>query len=210
MTAKAHGMRYRPLLSGIEIRNPNGAAPGTLGCIAVSNDNERWLVSCFHVLHGMDQAAPVDNQAIYQPTTDEDENIVAHTDSNRISAELDFAAARIPDNISIGLEILGIGRLGSVKAPELGMRVLKSGRSTGITEGRITSIKENTIEIEVPNGFPDDYELCEKGDSGALWVERDSRCPVGLLTGGTEAGKPISFAVPITTVLEKLGLQIPT
>ena len=89
MTAKAHGMRYRPLLSGIEIRNPNGAAPGTLGCIAVSNDNERWLVSCFHVLHGMDQAAPVDNQAIYQPTTDEDENIVAHTDSNRISAELD-------------------------------------------------------------------------------------------------------------------------
>jgi len=208
MSTKDHRLKYRPLIGGIEIKNPNVAAPGTLGFVATDDNDQRWLVTCFHVLHSVEGATGSDNQAIYQPATQDNEDIVAYTDSNRVSAELDCAAGRLAEGISANCEILGTGTLGEAKAPSLGMRVVKAGRSTGITEGWITNIDGDNIEIEVLPGFPPQYELCDKGDSGALWLERDSRCPVGLLTGGTEAGRPISFAVTLTAVLEELSLKI--
>lgn len=210
MSAKVHRMKYRPLIGGIEIKNPNVAAPGTLGFVATDDNDQRWLVSCFHVLHSTEQPAAADNQAIYQPTTEDNDNIVAYTDSNYASAELDCAAGRLVDGISGNCEILGIGTIGEAEAPSLGMRVLKAGRSTGVTEGWITNIDGENIRIEILPGFPRDYQLCDKGDSGALWLERDTRRPVGLLTGGTETGRPISFAVALAAVLEELSLRILT
>ena len=89
-------------------------------------------------------------------------------------------------------EILGIGTASAPIAPVPGMRVVKSGRSTEITEGVINTINGNTIEIKLHPDFPATYDLSDPGDSGAVWLEQESRAPVALHRAGTTSGP--SFA----------------
>lgn len=70
--------------------------------------------------------------------------------------------------------ILGIGTPTAPIPPATGMRVIKSGRSTEITEGIISSVTGGKVEITLRPGYPDAYALSEPGDSGAVWLDRST------------------------------------
>jgi hypothetical protein len=86
------------------------------------------------------------------------------------------------------------------------MRVLKSGATTGVTEGEIWSVGPNEIQIRTPAGFAASYELSGYGDSGSLWVEANTLSPVGLHLGERPGAISTALAVPIAVILQKLGL----
>lgn len=209
MALRDHRKRFRPVRAGIEIGNLVVDTPGTIGFMAVDNLGGLWIVSCFHVLHGNDPQNIVAGRPVYQPFEESPENLIAYTDDVHVSADLDCSAARLTDQVNCTGEILNIGRIEADPiAPKRNMRVIKSGRTTGITEGRITRIDGAGIEIKAPKDFPGDYEPGRKGDSGSLWIDIESRRPVAMLTGGTAAGEPVSHAVSIIELLDELDLRI--
>jgi hypothetical protein len=100
---------------------------------------------------------------------------------------------------------LGIGRLGEPVDPAVGMEVVKSGAATGLTEGTIRSITAGRVEIR-PLNLPDDYQLSDGGDSGAVWIEKNTFSPVVLHQGSTNEGFAIGRA--IKEVLTALNLRM--
>src|SRR3989441_3805169 len=64
---------------------------------------------------------------------------------------VDAAVAEPIETRLVAPDILGIGRVRGTKEPDIGMRVRKSGRTTGVTAGRITAID---AVVEVDYGGP--------------------------------------------------------
>lgn len=102
-------------------------------------------------------------------------------------------------------------------AASLGMIVGKSGRTTGLTQGRITQIGvsvnvsfgggrialfRNQLAIQSVNSSP----FSQPGDSGSLiWHWATGVRPVGLLFAG---GGGVTFANPIGAVLSALNIRL--
>lgn len=210
-----HTFMFRPLLGGVCIQSGVVREVGTLGCLLTSDGQDRYLLSAYHVLGRSDLSAATDGEPIFQPTDRESSGpggavvpvarlSLAHTDPAR-----DLAAARIDDGVPSVPEILGVGTLAGAADPQVGMRVLKSGIATGVTEGIVVRAAAGRVEIEVPPGFGSKYELSAQSDSGAVWVERDSRLAVALHVGGHDLGVERAFAVPFLEALASLGLDLP-
>lgn len=210
-----HIRLYTVLRGGIAVHNPNndptqpGGSIGTLGCILTDNANNRWLLSCYHVLCRVDADMPPGlEEPIFHPFSQLNPNPIATISAATANRQIDCAAARILGGAVFG-EILGIGRISDVPIPPaLGMRVLKSGAETGVTEGRIVRIRQDEFEI-APLNLPDDFEITEGGDSGSLWIDADSHSPVGMHFKGNDRGTPeCAFAKPLASVLAALNLSV--
>ena len=197
-----HDLTYRPLRGGVRIFNPAVNQPGTLGFIATGDGSDRWLVSCYHVLCG----PPGAQEEVYQPI-DDPENLVATADPARARADLDCAAARVVAGVDTTTEVLGVGPVGLPVAPEVGMQVIKSGAVTGVTEGTITDVLAGRVEIE-PVGLPDDYQMNDEGDSGAVWLLKGSHRPVVLHQGGSAGPRRFAYGMPVLDVLAALNLAM--
>ncbi len=117
------------------------------------------------------------------------------------------AIPRSPDLVAP--DILEIGRVAGTAEATLGRRVRKSGRTTGLTEGRITGL-EATVEVDyggksaVFRGQIVSDVGSRGGDSGSLIVDEANRA-VGLLFAG---GATTTILNPIGAVLEALGLRL--
>jgi hypothetical protein len=198
-----HIKAFRPLRAGTYVLNPAAAEPGTLGWFATSNGADRWLVSCCHVLCRPNLGPSVAGEPVFQPTSDAP--IVANVQLGDIT--LDVAAALILPAVAIALEILNLPPIQAPAQPQVGMRVIKSGMATGVTEGIITAVNAATsqVEIELVSGFHPDYELSAAGDSGAVWLTRASCQPVALHTGLKLSGA--AAAVSWLDALAALNLQ---
>jgi hypothetical protein len=136
---------------------------------------------------------------------------------NRIDASI---AEVIPDKVRTDGYIEGLGIINTnVVEPKLGMRVVKSGRTTGITYGTIEGIDVNVIvTYDKDCGSTDTYEayftnqilikpdinrnatFSLPGDSGSLVLTEDGLSPVGLLFAGSS---DLSQANPISDVLNR-------
>lgn len=204
--ARNHVQTFRPLRGGIAVSNPNVNRLGTLGCIATSDGVDRWLLSAHHVLGRLDGAPVGDDEPIFQPVGPGE--VVGRTRTQRSAPQLDIAAALIPGSLAVLPEVLGIGPLLGSTSPTVGMRLLKSGCATGVTEGEVVAVTQDRIEIQLPAGYPSKYELSDMSDSGAVWVEVESRRAVALHVAGNDTGTEKAFAVPMPRVLEVLALQI--
>ncbi len=120
------------------------------------------------------------------------------------------AAVGLPiANDIVAPDILEIGRvIGSANA-EVGMRVRKSGRTTGLTRGRITAL-DAVVEVDygartaVFRQQVVSDVLSRGGDSGSLVVTDDNRA-VGLLFAG---GATTTLMNPIRDVLRALRLTL--
>lgn len=111
----------------------------------------------------------------------------------------------------ISPEILEIGKVNGVGEATPGLRVKKSGRTSGLTEGEVKAVK---VSLNVTMGHSNDIvrfseqamaELkSQPGDSGALILDGDNRA-VGLLFAGSD-----EYAVfnSIQTVCDHLGVDI--
>jgi endonuclease G len=203
-----HQLPFRPLRGGIEIYTARVDEVGTLGFLAEKPDGgpEQWLVSCYHVLVGGTNTPPVDGESVLQPSAGEAP--VAFVDASRADPFLDCAAAKLAPTVRGVNEVLGIGQLRSSPIiPVVGMVVIKSGVTTGVTEGVIAQVNGDDVVIGVPPLFDREYRLSRRGDSGALWLRRDDLAPVALHLG--EIGDPQKHvrARSILPVLQALRIR---
>ncbi len=126
---------------------------------------------------------------------------------NRVDAAL--ALPLRPDLVNS--EILYIGTPIGTSTPSLGLRVQKSGRTTGYTTGTVTQI-DATVRINY-NGPTALFEgqvvttpMSQPGDSGSAVLDEEKRV-VGLLFAGSDAATIFS---PIDAVLTALNVEIVT
>ncbi|NLS44123.1 MAG: hypothetical protein GX969_00050 [Firmicutes bacterium] len=123
---------------------------------------------------------------------------------------VDAAIARPLNPDLISTDILGLGEIKGVREPDLRLRVKKSGRTTGVTEGEIQII-DATVSVVYSGGttvvFTDQVltgKMAEGGDSGALLVDEDMN-GVGLLFAGSAK---VTIYNRITTVMEMLNVSL--
>ena len=186
---------YGKLRGGLQIMNREIGEPGTLGML-VTVGGVTYLISAKHVLA---KGRPGIGDAVRQPAGSNDIAIV-----ERVSERLDCAAARVIAGVPFAPEILHIGALAPTRDPAEGMRVIKAGASTGVTEGKITRIDGNEVTIKPLADFPLEYELSDTGDSGSVWVESESRAPVALHYSAQSGGGSVAYAIPMPAVLREL------
>lgn len=206
---------------------------GTLGAIVQdAATGEPVILSNWHVLHGASgklgdqiaQPGPYDDNRV-------EENIIGTLLRSHLGIAGDCAICSISGRgfnatpFGINTTVRKIGR------PDLGDAVVKSGRTTGVTYGRVSRIDalfkmpyegiENPVtisgfEIESHPGFPaKDNEISRPGDSGSVWYaveEGNSGQPtdimLGLHFGGDAEHTNTEFALACypESVFEKLEL----
>jgi hypothetical protein len=199
-----YALAYRPLRASTGIFNPATNDSGTLGFFGRDTMGAPWMISCHHVLI----ASATHPQKIYQLADTDVEDWVAETDPVRADAELDIAAARIRAGVEVVEEIAGLGPIGPVAPPFVGMRVFKVGVRTGLTEGVIATVGPLRIEIVPASTHPLGYQLSDRGDSGSLWIQQRTLSPVALHYQGNIAGGEMAYARPLSLVLSTLALSM--
>jgi hypothetical protein len=207
MAIPNRSLLYRPVRAGITIVNPNVGKVGTLGFIATSDGQDRWLVSCYHVLGRIDLGVFNDGEPIYQPM-DDPPNRIAKVSTARADVQLVCAAAKLEAGIQSTHDILEMSPIAGVSEPVVGMRVRKSGCVTGVTEGVISKVSGDSVEIQIAPDFPARYELSQEGDSGSLWVSSQNNLAVALHRAGNAYGKQIGYAVRLIAILTSLKLKL--
>lgn len=130
------------------------------------------------------------------------------TNGNRVDAAL----ARPYDDLFVDSRIIELGGPPTgIADPALGMTVYKSGRTSGLTMGRITQV-DVTANIQYGERTARYVNqimttpISERGDSGSLVVNED-REAVGLLFSGSEV---VSVVSPIRFVLSALRAELVT
>jgi hypothetical protein len=198
---------------------------GTLGSL-VTAGGVQYILSNNHVLARQDQAAL--GEDISQPglidSNCQPATIVADfTRAVQLGNNVDcaIAAVRSGQMNSTG-NIQGIGIPSSViKAPTLGLAVIKSGRTTGTTTGTIGSINTSVnVQYQIRCGQGKKYVISYTnqvlinsgsfsagGDSGSLILSNNNtscRQPVALLFAGSSS---TTIGNPIGEVASKLGVS---
>lgn len=104
---------------------------------------------------------------------------------------IDAALAKPVQTGALRPEILGIGKIKGTAKAEVGMPVVKSGRTTGVTKGVVRAV-DVTVQVDMGDGeqavFQDQViatPMSQGGDSGALVLD-DRRRAVGLLFAGSD------------------------
>jgi hypothetical protein len=127
---------------------------------------------------------------------------------------VDCALARPIDPAMFSDDIRQIGLVNETKAPALGMRVRKYGRTTAYTEGNIkllnATVNVNYSTVSGPRtarfiGQVITDGMSQGGDSGSLIVDTAEAKAVGLLFAGSELA---TIFTPIDVVLEALNITL--
>jgi hypothetical protein len=122
--------------------------------------------------------------------------------------KVDCALAKPKSESMITEEILGIGAVNDITDAKVGMKVKKSGRTSGLTTARIKAINA-TINVQLSEEetalFTDQIvtePFSQPGDSGALVVNSRNQA-VGLLFAGSQKS---SVCNNINNVIEALNI----
>jgi len=123
----------------------------------------------------------------------------------------DCAIAKPISFEDIATEILQIGTIAEIKEAEIGMKIKKSGRTTGLTTG---TIEQTDVTVSVSYGqnktavFTDQLlagPMSQGGDSGSAVLDTDNKL-IGLLYGGSETSTLINR---IQNVFSELKITLP-
>lgn len=224
--------RIDPIFPGVSVANVRESA-GTVGCIVYDRTNGTpYILSNWHVLHGPEG---VIGDEIVQPGPHDDNRMHLNHLGKLVRSHLghagDCAVATIEDRefrpsimeLKVVMEKLG--------DPELGDKVVKSGRTTGVTHGIVSRIHVITkidyggstgeqevggFEIELdPDMPPDNGEVSMGGDSGSVWLfKSDTGKPTNIIAGLHFAGEgpsdPNEHAIACysKSVFEKLEILL--
>jgi hypothetical protein len=225
--------RRRPLEAGVSVGHIQITA-GTLGFV-VEDDDFFYALSNNHVLADVNAGSPGD--PVVQPGPDDrtpsKATMVGVLDrfvpiSFSRSNTVDCAVAQLFEDIEffVGWTEAVPGRVRGTRkltVDDLDRPVFKAGRTTGVTEGRITAIDVDRLRVDMGEPghprvaiFSDQFEVqgdgrmfSDGGDSGSLIVD-GSRRAVGLLFAGGEDddGNDLTFANHVDSVLAKLGVRL--
>ncbi|WP_447007096.1 DNA/RNA non-specific endonuclease [Saccharothrix isguenensis] len=230
--ANVRKTRVDPVVPGVSVGHVRVSA-GTLGCIVYDRvDGTPYVLSNWHVLHGPQGALGED---VVQPGVHDDNR----TDRTRLGrlvrshlgAAGDCAIATVegrrfePEILDLGVPVDKLGD------PELGDKVVKSGRTTGVTHGVVRRVDTlvkidygpgvgqrqiGGFEIGVDPAHPAaDGEISMGGDSGAAWMFKSANGKSGKTLAGIhfagEAGDSAdehALACLPASVFEKLGITV--
>jgi hypothetical protein len=205
--------RNRPLRVGASLGH-YAITAGTTGCFGrVGNDVV--ILSNNHVMANCDDCK--DGDAVLQPGKHDGGTMEDRVANLRKWVQLksrglifkktnrvDAAVADVISGIDYDPTTLPMGKMGKVFKGEVtvGMEVVKFGRTTGVTHGRVTTIEMDNVrvnygargvlvfdnQIEIEGAGDDPYS--SGGDSGSVVLENGTNAPLGLLfAGGTRGGR---------------------
>ncbi|MFJ6784403.1 DNA/RNA non-specific endonuclease [Streptomyces yangpuensis] len=224
--------RLDPVVPGVSIGHVKVSA-GTIGAIVYDkNDGTPYVLSNWHVLHGPDGEL---GDVVVQPGVHDDNRITQNRlgilTRSHLGMAGDCAVATIEDRRSLPniLELdVAPEELGE---PQLGDKVVKSGRTTGVTHGVVRRI-ETLAQLDYGEGVglqnigcfeiepdsanpPTNGEVSQGGDSGALWMfkasnGRPSNVMAGLHFGGEGRFSTDEHALACLprSVFEKLDVSL--
>jgi hypothetical protein len=125
--------------------------------------------------------------------------------------QIDAALARPIADGEVLDEILEIGAVSDVGEAELGMQVIKSGRTTAFTSGAI-NVLDATVTVNYGDERTATFEhqivstpMSQGGDSGSLLVADAGKLAVGLLYAGSNQATLFN---PIQTVFKRLNVEL--
>lgn len=216
--------KIRPMIQGYSIGPNNISLGGTSGCV-VENVNEEdrklYVLSNNHVIannNALEIGHEIVSPSYLDDTQHAADNIVAKLSKYEpiifsqppiiIANQVDCAIAEITDLNLVSSYIYWINKVKGIKTAELGLKVQKSGRTTGYTTGTITSLN---VTISVQYGDKTAYfknqiattKMSNEGDSGSLVLDMNKNA-VGLLFSNTD---DISYLNPIDSVLSTLNIK---
>lgn len=220
---------YRtPMYSGVSVGNDNECAAGTIGCVVTDNATSThfYLLSNNHVFARVNAAAlgeRIDQQGKYDAPVQCAQTGQAATLTNFVPINFSRKATNVVDcaiaEVSAGINWTSQSAstlytpTANPIAATVGMKVKKTGRTTGLTTGGISAINV-TVSVSYGSGktakFVNQFVISSttfsaSGDSGSLIVEDASNNPVGLLFAGSSNS---TIANPINGVLGMLGVSI--
>jgi endonuclease G len=217
-----------PLIGGVSCGNPRVTA-GTLGSIVYDRgDCSAQILSNWHILAGSNAAAA--GEEIWQPGRVDggsSAKTVATLNRFRLDRDMDAAIAKLNGTRPHVRDILGLNPIAGMDDPTLGMNVIKSGRTTAVTEGIIDGVSlstainyggstgvnsfSNQIHIVPRPPWPAvDYEVSMGGDSGSVWINEANNKAVGLHFAGETDSSPSqenAIANPIKKVSSELNFS---
>lgn len=230
LTSNARKERQDPVCPGVSFGNARSGA-GTIGCIVYDRANDQpYLLSNWHVLHGLGgrlgsktvQPGPHDDNRI-------DQNVCGKLVRSHLGLAGDCAISSI-EGRAFNDAIFELNTpVKKLVDPQLNDILVKSGRTTGVTYGKVT--RTNVVvsmnyggTIGVQNigcfdiGIAEKYpppkgEISKPGDSGSAWlvVEHGKTTPLlaGLHFAGESSNNPHEFALACypKSVFEKLGIK---
>jgi hypothetical protein len=212
----AQRRRHRPVVAGLSIAPANESFVGTLGCFLrriTAGTEQIFALSNNHVLADTNRL-PI-GTPIVQPGPE-----VAPTRPGDVFAALSaFIPLQFPTSrlqpvsnrfdaaiaVVADLRLIKMGSMFRINnyTPQLatavpGMRVIKSGRTTGVTTGTVTSVNVDRVQVNYGTRtspriatFNDTIEIVgdsgpfsAPGDSGSVILNRDTGRPVALLFAG--------------------------
>lgn len=231
-TASPRKTRIDPIVPGVSVANKKVSA-GTIGCIVYDQQTGApYVLSNWHVLHGPQGVIGDD---VVQPGPHDDNrtqtNRLGKLVRSHLGAAGDCAIASIetrkfkPEILDLGVKAEQLGE------PDLGDKVIKSGRTTAVTHGIVTRINtlvkinygapvgEKAIggfEIGPDPGKPaPNGEISQGGDSGSLWLFKTStgkasNIMAGLHFAGEGPNDPNEHAIACyaKSVFEKLEITL--
>jgi endonuclease G len=216
---KGRAAYSNPMQGGISISDEFHMAYGTLGGKVYDRvTGDEMILSNWHVLAGGWNARR--GQFIYQPGRLDGgtfANAFARLTKDAMAVNLDAAVATLTGSRRLINEQLGLGPVTGVGSWQLGMIVVKSGRSSQITYGRIVEIESvarirygylerlirNVMVIDPLNGG----EVSKPGDSGSWWLNEMTRQAIGLHFAGSDMPER-ALALNMQSVLDALGVVI--
>ena len=191
----------------IGIRDGRGGSTGTLGCFVRDEDTgQLCILSNWHVLKGTKGS---NSPNILQPGISDlamKRQLIGQFLRGSVTINGDCAISSVIDPSKVNPSILGLDVVPkSFRRAVEGERVVKSGRTTGVTHGEV-SIFEQKLKIKLPdfsgtekthwiNVFeialgkeepfpPPDGEISLPGDSGSVWMIEDANGkPTDTLVG---------------------------
>lgn len=209
-----------PMLGGISISNAYRNVYATLGGEVVDRETgARMILSNWHVLAGDWRARP--GWLIYQPGRGDGgsrADTVAKLSRDAMSASLDAAVAELTGSRQLINDQFGLKPVRGVGWAQLGMEVVKSGRRTGVTRGRVTAVEgtirmnyrgvdrliRNVVTIEPRLDL---RQVSAGGDSGSLWLQEETMYAVGLHFAGSDSPER-ALAVDMQPVLDALNVDM--
>ena len=193
--------RLRPALPGYSLGHTDATA-GTFGCLVQDlATGDDLILGASHVLADTNRGREGD--AILQPAPEDGgynpsdavgclerfEPIYFGLSDPNVYNLVDAAVARPTDARKITSSIAGAFMPRGVDQAFLGDRVVKVGRTTGMTEGRVIAV-DATVRVEFPEGSALFHHqivtsaMSEAGDSGSLLMDRNLSA-VGLVFAGS-------------------------
>jgi len=199
-------VRRDPIRPGISISHPKGTA-GTIGLIVFDRSSGApCVLSNWHVLHGNRGAI---GDPVVQPGPFDDNNVAGNVAGKLLRSHLgnagDCALARIEQR-GIERPVLQLGVTATRMARvALGDKVVKSGRTTGVTYGIVRRVDVIAkIDYSAPAGeqpiggfeigvdpahAPSDGEISMGGDSGSAWMIASGAKATDIFAGLHFAGE---------------------